>query len=82
MAPIQNVRRQPDLWRNIRVGGCHMTQLRNSLLIGASAAAWTLVGGSALAQNANQAETVIVTGTRVSGMTAADSGSSHYRLGL
>ena len=47
--------------------------LKNSLLVGSSFAAFAVLAGPALAQQADQsAETVIVTGTRVQGMTAAD----------
>lgn len=51
-----------------------MTELRKSLLFGASALSWAVFGSSAFAQSTGQGnETVIVTGTRVQGMTAADS---------
>src|SRR3984885_6259272 len=48
--------------------------LKHSLLVGSSLAVFAVMAGPALAQQADQsAETVIVTGTRVQGMTAADS---------
>src|SRR6185312_12311993 len=55
-----------------------MLNLKNSLLVGASVSAFAMIAAPAMAQqaaggNAQQAETVIVTGTRVQGMTAADS---------
>ena len=47
--------------------------LKQTLLVGSSVAAFALTAGPAFAQSASQeAETVIVTGTRVQGMTAAD----------
>ncbi|HKD47066.1 MAG TPA: TonB-dependent receptor plug domain-containing protein, partial [Rhizomicrobium sp.] len=52
-----------------------------TLLVGSSLAALTLTAGSAYAQQANEAETVIVTGTRVQGMTAADSAAPITVLG-
>src|ERR1700744_5011054 len=56
--------------------------LKNSLLVGSSLAAFAVMAGSALAQQADQsAETVIVTGTRVQGMTAADSAAPITVLG-
>src|ERR1700728_2134150 len=59
-----------------------MFNLRNSLLVGASVAAFALTAGPAFAQSASQeAETVIVTGTRVQGMTAADSAAPIQVLG-
>jgi len=52
-----------------------MLNLKTSLLAGASAASLVMLTASAWAQATNNAaeETVIVTGTRVQGMTAADS---------
>src|ERR1700733_16136741 len=59
-----------------------MFNLRNSLLVGASVSAFALPAGPAFAQSASQeAETVIVTGTRVQGMTAADSAAPIQVLG-
>ncbi len=58
--------------------------LKHSLLVGSSLAAFAVIAGPALAQQANQAnasETVIVTGTRVQGMTAADSAAPITVLG-
>src|SRR6201992_4005050 len=56
--------------------------LKNSLVVGSSLAAFAVMAGSALAQQADQsAETVIVTGTRVQGMTAADSAAPITVLG-
>ena len=57
---------------------------KQSLFIGSSIAAFAVIAGPALAQQANQAnasETVIVTGTRVQGMTAADSAAPITVLG-
>jgi iron complex outermembrane recepter protein len=55
---------------------------RHSLLIGSSLAAFAVMAGPSLAQQADQsAETVIVTGTRVQGMTAADSAAPITVLG-
>lgn len=51
----------------------HMS-FKQSLFVGSSLAAFVMAAGPAFAQAApNEAETVIVTGTRVQGMTAADS---------
>ncbi len=67
-----------------------MINLKNSLLAGASMSAFAVVAGPALAQQANTGanantgsgnETVIVTGTRVQGMTAADSAAPITVLG-
>src|SRR5689334_23820176 len=57
--------------------------LRNSLLLGGSAAVFALATAPAMAQNNNGTgnETVIVTGTRVQGMTAADSAAPITVLG-
>ncbi|HEX3995912.1 MAG TPA: TonB-dependent receptor [Acetobacteraceae bacterium] len=56
--------------------------LKHSLLVGSSLAAFAVLAGPALAQQADQsAETVIVTGTRVQGMTAADSAAPITVLG-
>ena len=56
--------------------------LKHSLLVGSSLAAFAVIAGPALAQQANnEAETVIVTGTRVQGMTAADSAAPITVLG-
>ena len=56
--------------------------LKHSLLVGSSFAAFAVLAGPALAQQADQsAETVIVTGTRVQGMTAADSAAPITVLG-
>ena len=51
-----------------------MLNLKNSLLIGASVSAFAMIAAPAFAQQSasSEAETVIVTGTRVQGMTAAD----------
>ena len=60
------------------------TSFKQSLLVGSSIAAFALTAGTAFAQQANQgnaAETVIVTGTRVQGMTAADSAAPITVLG-
>src|SRR5215469_10431194 len=54
---------------------------KQSLFVGSSIAAFSLAAGSAFAQQANEAETVIVTGTRVQGMTAADSAAPITVLG-
>ncbi|HXL69805.1 MAG TPA: TonB-dependent receptor plug domain-containing protein, partial [Rhizomicrobium sp.] len=55
---------------------------KHSLLIGSSLAAFAVMAGPSLAQQADQsAETVIVTGTRVQGMTAADSAAPITVLG-
>ena len=43
------------------------------MLLGTSAAAFAWSAAPVMAQNANSQESVIVTGTRVQGMTAADS---------
>ncbi|HWF63722.1 MAG TPA: TonB-dependent receptor [Rhizomicrobium sp.] len=60
-----------------------MLNLKNSLLVGASVSAFAMIAAPALAQQttAQQAETVIVTGTRVQGMTAADSAAPIQVLG-
>ena len=56
--------------------------LKQTLLVGSSVAAFALTAGPAFAQSASQeAETVIVTGTRVQGMTAADSAAPITVLG-
>ena len=59
-----------------------MFNLRNSLLVGASVSAFAMIAAPAFAQSAaSEAETVIVTGTRVQGMTAADSAAPITVLG-
>ena len=60
-----------------------MLSLKNSLLVGASVSAFAVLAGPAFAQQsaAQEAETVIVTGTRVQGMTAADSAAPITVLG-
>ena len=66
-----------------------MNAFKQSLLVGSSIAAFAVVSGPALAQQAggsnantnNGNETVIVTGTRVAGMTAADFGRADPGLG-
>ena len=60
-----------------------MHSFKQSLLIGSSVAAFTLVAAPAFAQQSggSTAETVIVTGTRVQGMTAADSAAPITVLG-
>src|SRR6202522_3161982 len=59
-----------------------MFNLRNSLLVGASVSAFSMIAAPAFAQSAtSEAETVIVTGTRVQGMTAADSAAPITVLG-
>jgi outer membrane receptor protein involved in Fe transport len=56
--------------------------LKNSLLVGASVSAFAVFAAPAIAQdNAGGGETVIVTGTRVQGMTAADSAAPITVLG-
>jgi iron complex outermembrane recepter protein len=57
--------------------------LKQTLLVGSSVAAFAMTAGSAMAQQAGAAntETVIVTGTRVQGMTAADSAAPIQVLG-
>ncbi len=57
--------------------------LKHSLLLGSSIAAFGLAAAPAMAQNNNGSgnETVIVTGTRVQGMTAADSAAPITVLG-
>jgi len=60
----------------------HTLNLKRTLLLGSSVAAFALSTASAMAQNNNNAqETVIVTGTRVQGMTAADSAAPITVLG-
>jgi iron complex outermembrane receptor protein len=56
---------------------------KQSLFVGSSIAAFVVAAGPAFAQQsaANEAETVIVTGTRVQGMTAADSAAPITVLG-
>jgi outer membrane receptor protein involved in Fe transport len=56
---------------------------KQSLLVGSSVAAFAVMAGPASAQQSqgNAAETVIVTGTRVQGMTAADSAAPIQVLG-
>jgi len=46
---------------------------KTSLLLGTSMLAFAAMAASVHAQGANEAEQVVVTGTRVQGMTAADS---------
>src|SRR5215469_13988081 len=58
-----------------------MLSLKNSLLAGISVSAFAALASPAFAQAQNQAETVIVTGTRVQGMTAADSAAPIVVLG-
>ena len=61
-----------------------MLNLKNSLLVGASVSAFAMLAAPAFAQQSggdNSAETVIVTGTRVQGMTAADSAAPITVLG-
>jgi iron complex outermembrane receptor protein len=59
----------------------HMS-FKQSLFVGSSLAAFVMAAGPAFAQAApNEAETVIVTGTRVQGMTAADSAAPIQVLG-
>ena len=59
----------------------HMS-FKQSLFVGSSIAAFAMAAGSAFAQSApNEAETVIVTGTRVQGMTAANSAAPIQVLG-
>ncbi|MEP6829395.1 MAG: hypothetical protein ABI963_03580, partial [Rhizomicrobium sp.] len=57
--------------------------LKHALLLGSSVAAFAWSAAPATAQNngANTNETVIVTGTRVQGMTAADSAAPITVLG-
>src|ERR1700735_4156090 len=63
-------------------GGLMHISLKQTLLVGSSVAAFALTAGPAFAQSASQeAETVIVTGTRVQGMTAADSAAPIQVLG-
>src|SRR6201996_1610406 len=63
-------------------GGIMHISLKQTLLVGSSMAAFALTAGPAFAQSASQeAETVIVTGTRVQGMTAADSAAPIQVLG-
>jgi len=57
---------------------------KQSLFVGSSIAAFVVAAGPAFAQSqstASEAETVIVTGTRVQGMTAADSAAPITVLG-
>lgn len=59
-----------------------MRSLKNCMLAGVSISASVMFAGSALAQqSSNSDETVIVTGTRVQGMTAADSAAPITVLG-
>ena len=60
-----------------------MLNLKSSLLVGASVSAFAMLVAPAFAQqqNGQEAETVIVTGTRVQGMTAADSAAPITVLG-
>jgi iron complex outermembrane receptor protein len=59
-----------------------MLGLRLSLLVGISASTYAILAGSAFGQAQGQGnETVIVTGTRVQGMTAADSAAPITVLG-
>jgi outer membrane receptor protein involved in Fe transport len=56
--------------------------LKNTLLVGASVSAFAVFAAPAIAQdNGGNNETVIVTGTRVQGMTAADSAAPITVLG-
>ena len=60
------------------------SNLKHSLLVGTSLAAFAVIAGPAMAQQSAsqaEAETVIVTGTRVQGMTAADSAAPITVLG-
>ena len=60
----------------------HSLNFRRSLLLGSSIAAFAWAAAPAMAQNASaENETVIVTGTRVQGMTAADSAAPITVLG-
>jgi iron complex outermembrane recepter protein len=65
-------------------GDCMLTSskfnLKHALLLGSSVAAFAWAAAPAMAQNAEN-ETVIVTGTRVQGMTAADSAAPVTVLG-
>ena len=58
-----------------------MLNLKNSLLVGASVSAFAMFAAPAFAQDNGGAETVIVTGTRIQGMTAADSSAPITVLG-
>ncbi len=60
-----------------------MLNLKNSLLVGASVSAFAVFAAPAIAQSSGDTsnETVIVTGTRVQGMTAADSSAPITVLG-
>ena len=59
-----------------------MLNLKNTLLVGASVSAFAVFAAPAIAQdNGGNNETVIVTGTRVQGMTAADSAAPITVLG-
>src|SRR5579872_392500 len=64
-------------------GGISMLRIKQSLLFGSSVAAFALASSSVIAQQSGGAgtETVIVTGTRVQGMTAADSAAPIQVLG-
>src|ERR1700744_2398791 len=69
-----------------KITGDHMrfsstSNLKHSLLLGSSIAAFALAAAPVMAQNADSNETVIVTGTRVQGMTAADSAAPITVLG-
>ena len=55
--------------------------LKHALLLGSSVAAFAWTAAPAMAQNNSGNETVIVTGTRVQGMTAADSAAPVTVLG-
>ncbi len=55
--------------------------LKHALLLGSSVAAFAWTAAPAMAQDNNGNETVIVTGTRVQGMTAADSAAPITVLG-
>ena len=55
--------------------------LKHTLLLGSSVVAFSFSAAPAMAQNNNNQETVIVTGTRVQGMTAADSAAPITVLG-
>src|SRR6185437_10562077 len=61
-----------------------MLRIKQSLLFGSSIAVFALASGAVFAQQSgggNSTETVIVTGTRVQGMTAADSAAPIQVLG-
>src|SRR5690242_20278474 len=71
----------PGEYKRRPLGGSMTANFQKSLLLSSSIAAFALAAGPAFAQAGGGTETVIVTGTRVQGMTAADSAAPITVLG-